>query len=50
MDRILIEGLKVDTCIGVYEWERKIKQTLVFDLELYTDIRAAAADDDLSKT
>lgn len=50
MDRILIEGLEVETCIGVYDWERKIKQKLVFDLELFTDINAAAAEDDLSKT
>lgn len=50
MDKILIEGLEVETCIGVYDWERRIQQRLVFDLEIQTDIKAAAASDDLSKT
>ncbi|MBN8412307.1 dihydroneopterin aldolase [Halomonas denitrificans] len=50
MDQVLIEGLELDTVIGVYDWERSITQRLIVDLTLATDIRAAAADDDLSKT
>ena len=50
MDKVLIEALEVDTVIGVYEWERTITQTLSLDLLLATDIRAAAEDDDLSRT
>lgn len=50
MDKILIEGLLVETRIGVYDWERLIQQPLVFDLELDTDIAAAASSDDLSET
>lgn len=50
MDKILVEGLKVDACIGVYDWERKIRQRLVFDFELGIDIAEAANGDDLSKT
>ncbi|WP_018916448.1 dihydroneopterin aldolase [Vreelandella zhanjiangensis] len=50
MDRILIEALKVDTVIGVYDWERTIQQSLSLDLTLATDIRPAAATDDLSLT
>ena len=50
MDRILVEGLQVETCIGVYDWERTIKQRLVFDLEIHTDIKASAASDNLSLT
>ncbi len=50
MDRVLIEGLNVETVIGVYDWERNIHQRLVLDLEMATDIRPAAADDDLNKT
>ena len=50
MDRILIEGLEVETCIGVYDWERTIQQRLVFDLDIQTDIRAAAVSDDLANT
>lgn len=50
MDRVLIEGLSVETVIGVYDWERTTAQRLVLDLEMATDIRPAAADDDLNKT
>ena len=50
MDRVLIEALVVETVIGVYDWERTIRQRLVMDLEMATDIRAAAADDDLTYT
>ncbi|KAA0011699.1 dihydroneopterin aldolase [Billgrantia pellis] len=50
MDRVLIESLEVETVIGVYDWERTIRQRLTLDLELATDIRPAAADDDLALT
>ncbi len=50
MDIVFIKQLAVDTVIGVYEWEKTIRQRLYFDLELVTDIRAAAAGDDLSRT
>ncbi|QJQ97027.1 MULTISPECIES: dihydroneopterin aldolase [Halomonadaceae] len=50
MDRVIIEALEVDTVIGVYDWERKIHQRLSLDLELATDIRPAAACDDLTLT
>ncbi|GAA0292211.1 dihydroneopterin aldolase [Psychrosphaera haliotis] len=49
-DIVFIEALKVDTVIGVYDWEKSIQQTLQFDVEMRTDIRAAAEVDDLSKT
>jgi len=45
MDIVFIEDLKIDTTIGIYDWERKIKQTLAFDLELATDISKAAKTD-----
>jgi dihydroneopterin aldolase len=44
-DLVLIQGLRINTVIGVYAWEKEIWQTLVLDLELATDIRPAAADD-----
>ncbi|MFI0472067.1 dihydroneopterin aldolase [Halomonas sp. HMF6819] len=50
MDRILIEGLTIETVIGVYDWERTITQSLRLDLTLATDIRPAAATDDLHLT
>ncbi|WP_423360211.1 dihydroneopterin aldolase [Pseudomonas citronellolis] len=49
MDRVFIEGLEVDTVIGVYDWERGIRQCLRLDLDLGWDIRPAAADDDIAK-
>jgi 7,8-dihydroneopterin aldolase/epimerase/oxygenase len=50
MDIVYIRDLRIDTVIGVYNWERQIKQTLSFDLEMATDIRQAAATDDLQYT
>lgn len=49
-DIVFIEALKIDTVIGVYDWEKTIEQTLQFDIEMRTDISQAAQIDDLSKT
>ena len=38
MDIIFIQGLKVDTVIGIYDWERKIRQEIVLDIEMSADI------------
>jgi len=48
MDTVYIEGLKTDAVIGVYDWERSIRQSLVLDLELASDNRAAAAADGIA--
>lgn len=45
MDTVYIKGLRVDTVIGVYDWERDIRQTVVLDLDMASDNRRAAADD-----
>ena len=45
MDRVFIRELRVDTVIGVYDWERGIRQQLLIDLELASDNRRAAATD-----
>lgn len=50
MDIIYLNDLKVDTVIGVFDWERKIKQTIRFDLEMGSDIRKAAASDSIDDT
>jgi len=50
MDKIFLNDLKIDTLIGIYEWERKAPQTLRFDFEMDYDIRAAAASDDIADT
>ncbi len=50
MDIVFVKQLAVDTVIGVYAWEKTIQQRLMFDLELTTDIRAAASADDIRQT
>ncbi len=47
MDIVFLRGLRVDTVIGVYDWERRIKQTVILDLEMAADVRKAAATDDI---
>ncbi len=47
MDIIFIRDLRIDTLIGIYDWERAIKQTLSLDLDMATDIARAAASDDI---
>ena len=47
MDIVYIRDLRIDTIIGVFDWERKIRQTISIDLEMATDIRSAAATDDI---
>ena len=48
LDIIFIEALRVDAVIGVYDWERRIRQPVVIDLEMGTDIAPAAASDDVA--
>ena len=50
MDHVFIEGLEIDALIGIYDWERRIRQTLVFDLEMGFDNRVPAASDDIADT
>jgi len=49
MDTVFIRELRLDTVIGVYPWEREVRQQLVLDLEMAWDNRAAAAGDDLER-
>jgi dihydroneopterin aldolase len=50
MDIVFIRELRIDTVIGVYDWERTVRQTMVLDLDMATDIRRAAGDDALEHT
>ncbi|MBT8108440.1 MAG: dihydroneopterin aldolase [Gammaproteobacteria bacterium] len=50
MDRIFLQELKIDTIIGIWDWERQIRQTVVIDLEMSADIAAAAATDQVEDT
>ena len=45
MDIVFIKDLRIETIIGIYDWERRVKQTISLDLEMAADIRAAAATD-----
>ena len=48
MDIIYISQLRVETVIGVYEWERHIRQVVLLDLEMATDVARAAATDNIA--
>ena len=46
-DIVFIEDLRVETIIGIYDWEREIRQIISIDLEMATDIAKAAESDDI---
>jgi dihydroneopterin aldolase len=47
MDIVYIRDLRIETIIGIYDWEREVKQTISLDLEMAHDIRKAADTDDI---
>ncbi len=49
-DVIFLDALEIDCIIGINDWEREQKQTVRIDLEMYTDIRQAAATDRIEHT
>jgi dihydroneopterin aldolase len=50
MDKIFIHALKTEAIIGIFDWERQVKQTVMVDLELGADIRKAALSDSIDDT
>jgi 7,8-dihydroneopterin aldolase/epimerase/oxygenase len=50
MDKIFIHALKTEAIIGIFDWERQVRQTVVIDLELSADIRKAALSDSIDDT
>jgi 7,8-dihydroneopterin aldolase/epimerase/oxygenase len=50
MDKIFINALKSEAIIGIYDWERQVKQTVVIDIQLSADIRKAALTDSIDDT
>jgi dihydroneopterin aldolase len=50
MDAVFINDLCIETIIGIYDWERKVKQTISLDLEMGTDIRKSAETDAIEDT
>ena len=47
MDIVYIRDLRIETIIGIYDWEREVKQTVSLDLEMAHDIGKAAETDDI---
>lgn len=50
MDIIFLGGLEIETVIGIYDWERTIRQKIVLDIEMAFDIKKAANTDDIAYT
>jgi dihydroneopterin aldolase len=50
MDLVFIEDLRIETVIGIYDWERKIRQVVALDLEMAFDNRTPAASDAIADT
>jgi dihydroneopterin aldolase len=50
MDIVFIEDLRIDTVIGIYDWERRVRQTLSLDIEMAFDNTRPAATDDIADT
>ncbi|WP_020208079.1 dihydroneopterin aldolase [Gilvimarinus chinensis] len=47
MDIVYIRDLQIQTIIGIYDWEREVRQTVSVDLEMASDIRRAAETDNI---
>jgi dihydroneopterin aldolase len=50
MDKIFLSALSVECIVGIWDWERRVKQTVILDLEMAADIRRAAASDSIEDT
>lgn len=50
MDKIFLTALATECIVGIWDWERKVKQTVVIDLEMACDVRKAAQSDHIEDT
>jgi dihydroneopterin aldolase len=50
MDKIFIHALKTEAIIGIFDWERQVRQTVLLDIEMSADIRKAALTDSIDDT
>lgn len=50
MDIIYLSDLRIETIIGIYDWERQVRQVISLDLEMATDIAKAATSDNIEDT
>jgi dihydroneopterin aldolase len=49
-DKLFIKGFKIKTYIGIYEWERRVLQTVLIDVDLYLDLEKLAQEDNVDST
>jgi dihydroneopterin aldolase len=50
MDKIFIHALKTEAIVGIFDWERQVKQAVVIDCEFSADIAKAALSDSIDDT
>ncbi len=50
MDIVYLNDLRVDTVIGINDWERRTRQTVILDIEMAADIKKAAKTDSIDDT
>lgn len=50
MDIIYLNDLRIDTVIGIHDWERRTRQTVIFDIEMAVDAGVAARSDNIDDT
>ena len=50
MDKIFIHALKAEAIIGIFDWERQVKQTVIVDIEISADTFKAALTDSIDDT
>src|ERR1700694_3331164 len=50
MDKIFIHALKTEAIIGIFDWERQVKQTVIIDIEISSNVRKAALSDSIDDT
>jgi dihydroneopterin aldolase len=46
-DTVFLHDLRVETVVGIWEWERRIRQTVSIDLEMASDISRSASTDNI---
>jgi dihydroneopterin aldolase len=50
MDKIFLNQLRTECIVGIWEWERQVKQAVVLDIEMGCDVRKAAQTDKIEDT
>ncbi len=50
MDIVFLHGLRIDTVIGIWDWERRLRQPLVLDLDMGADLSIPGRSDSITDT